>query len=311
MYWRYPTRDEAYEYPNQYFFGSELLVAPIVKPRDRRTNFAKVTAWLPPADRYVDVFNGLIYNGDREVTMYRPVTGFPALAPEGSIIPLDQEKNPGNGCKNPSGYEVLVVIHKDAEFTIREHIEDDTTEKDGVAVSSTGGDSEGGKERDIRLSYRQRQGQLEFQPSGKSWTFKFVSVMAVPENLSVSINGKAVPDVQASVEEYPAAVPGLLVKIPKISPSKGSGNDGAATAVLDLGPNPELSVLDLSSRIRDYILDLQVDMGLKDRIWGIVSSKTYSTASKVARLTGLGEDEAVVGPIVEMLVADSGVRIME
>ncbi|KFH45150.1 Alpha-xylosidase-like protein [Hapsidospora chrysogenum ATCC 11550] len=313
MYWQYPTRDEAYENPNQYFFGSELLVAPIVKPRDPRTNRARVDVWLPPAERYVDMFNGLIYNGDREVTMYRPVHSYPVLAPEGSIIPLDQEKNPGNGCKNPSGYEVLVVIHKDAEFAIREHIEDDAVAEDVVAANSTRGDNnvEGRQEREIRLSYRQRQGQLEFQPRGKSWTFKFVSVMCVPENLSVSINGKAVPDLQASVEEYPAAVPGLLVTIPKIpASSEGSDDDSSATAVLDLGPKPELSVLDVSGRIRDYILDLQVDMGLKDRIWGIVTSETHSAASKVARLTGLGEDEAVVGPIVEMLVADSGVRIM-
>src|SRR5271154_5420569 len=29
MYWSWPERDEAYSVPNQYYFGSELIVAPI------------------------------------------------------------------------------------------------------------------------------------------------------------------------------------------------------------------------------------------------------------------------------------------
>lgn len=286
LYWKYPSRDEAYSKPNQYYFGSGLIVAPIVKPRDPRTNFAKVNVWVPPG-RHVDLFNGFVYDGDRDITMHRAIRDIPVLATEGSIIPLDEEKNPANGCNNPSGYEVLVVVGKDAEFTIREDTEDD----DAVAPGTTS------TQREIRLNYRQSPGQLEYYPDGKSWTFKFVSLMSVPPNLSVSINGWAVPDVQTSVDSYPE-VPGLLVKIPEVS------EDNGAVAVIDLGQNPELSVLDMSERVQNLILDSQVEMELKDKIWDIAGS-TRPAVVKVGQLMSLGEDEDVLGPIIEVLVADS------
>ena len=57
MYWWHPRAREAYEVPNQYLFGSELLVAPITAPRDPALGSAQVRAWLPPGN-WVDVFTG-------------------------------------------------------------------------------------------------------------------------------------------------------------------------------------------------------------------------------------------------------------
>lgn len=283
LYWRYPSRDEAYSKPNQYYFGANLVVAPVVTARDRRTGISKTNVWVPPG-RHVDVLNGLIYDGDRDIPMYRNIKTLPVLAEEGSIIPLDQNLNPGNGCVNPAGYEVLVVVGKDAEFTVRQDIVDDT--------------EAGGKpQKDIRLVYSQKMGQLKFKPAGKSWTFKFVSVTSVPSSLAVSINGWAVPDVQTYIEEYPA-LPGLVVKIPEIAENNGS------MAVLELGQSLELGVMDTSDRVRDLVLGYQVDMDLKDKIWKIVSS-SRPVAVQVGQLMSLGEDEDVIGPLAELLVSDS------
>ena len=48
MYWTFPEDKMAYDVPKEYYFGSELIVCPIVTPRDTRTNCGKVKAWLPP-----------------------------------------------------------------------------------------------------------------------------------------------------------------------------------------------------------------------------------------------------------------------
>ena len=53
MYWDYPHRDEAYTVPNQFRFGSELIVVPITDPRNTSTHLGAAKAWLPPK-RYVD-----------------------------------------------------------------------------------------------------------------------------------------------------------------------------------------------------------------------------------------------------------------
>lgn len=86
LYYRY-DRAEAYEVPNEYIFGGQLLVCPITKPADRRLNLAKVKVWLPEG-RWTDIFNGRIYRGNRWVTMYRDLDSIPVLAGKGAIVPM-------------------------------------------------------------------------------------------------------------------------------------------------------------------------------------------------------------------------------
>ena len=69
----------AYEVPNQFGFGSELLVAPITTPRDAVTLRGAVRAWLPPGV-WIDVFTGTVYDGDREIELHRDGGTIPALA---------------------------------------------------------------------------------------------------------------------------------------------------------------------------------------------------------------------------------------
>ena len=47
MYYPYADRQEAYAVPNQYFFGSQLMVCPITRPMDPTLMLADTTAWLP------------------------------------------------------------------------------------------------------------------------------------------------------------------------------------------------------------------------------------------------------------------------
>lgn len=88
MYYRYPEIEEAYNSRNQYFFGSELLVAPITQPINQETELGKAKVFLPPGDWY-DLFRNCRYEGDTSITMYRSLTDIPVLARAGAIIPLD------------------------------------------------------------------------------------------------------------------------------------------------------------------------------------------------------------------------------
>ncbi|WP_313627689.1 glycoside hydrolase family 31 protein [Enterococcus italicus] len=88
MYYRYPELDASYQTRNQYFFGSELLVAPITQPMDRQTELGKVQVFLPQGD-WFDLFRNCRYEGDTTITMYRSLKDIPVLAKAGAIIPLD------------------------------------------------------------------------------------------------------------------------------------------------------------------------------------------------------------------------------
>lgn len=97
---------QAYEHPNEYRFGSELIVAPITEKIDPKINMAKAKVWLP-AGRYTDIYNGRIYEGGKEYTMYRGLDSIPVLAKEGAIIPLSVNGYT-NDWKNPQDMEILI-----------------------------------------------------------------------------------------------------------------------------------------------------------------------------------------------------------
>ena len=132
MYYDHPDSPEAYACPNQFMFGSELLVAPITTPTDRSTGLGRVKAWLPEGD-WVDVFTGQSYTGGRTVYLHRDLTSIPVLARAGAIVPMlpadetehgDDRGEPGDGVDLPSVVEVRVFAGADGEFTLVEDRDD-------------------------------------------------------------------------------------------------------------------------------------------------------------------------------------------
>jgi len=70
MYIEYPAKEEAYRNPQQYFFGDNLLVAPITSPGEGTNEVAHQTVWWPPGDWY-DWFTGERFTGERTETFQR------------------------------------------------------------------------------------------------------------------------------------------------------------------------------------------------------------------------------------------------
>lgn len=87
MYWEYPERDEAYDFKNQYLYGTEMIVMPITQRGDSSVRLGKVDGWFPPGT-YVDFFTGVVYEGNRELAISRPLNEFPVFLKQGSIVPL-------------------------------------------------------------------------------------------------------------------------------------------------------------------------------------------------------------------------------
>ena len=47
MYYWAPEQPQAYSYKDQYFFGSQMIVSPIVAPMDNATQLSTKAIWLP------------------------------------------------------------------------------------------------------------------------------------------------------------------------------------------------------------------------------------------------------------------------
>lgn len=105
MYYSYPNEEQSYTVPNQYYFGTQLIVSPVVTPSDKSLNLSKTDVWLPEG-RFTDIFTDKIYQGGKTYTMFRDIDSIPALAKEGAIIPLSQGTN--NSIANPESIKLLI-----------------------------------------------------------------------------------------------------------------------------------------------------------------------------------------------------------
>jgi alpha-glucosidase (family GH31 glycosyl hydrolase) len=80
LYLQYPELEEAYQHSHEYFFGEEMLVAPVLDPSGNQT------IYLPP-DRWIDFFTGKRYQGGSTFTAHYAVDETPVFVREGAVIP--------------------------------------------------------------------------------------------------------------------------------------------------------------------------------------------------------------------------------
>ena len=170
MYYHNPEREEAYQVPNEYEFGSQLLTAPVTSKRIDRLNVAKVKVWLPEGT-YYDIFTGRKYKGNRTMMMYRDIQSIPVLAKAGAVIPMTEEIREAGA--NPGQLTIQVYAGADGEFVLYE--DDNTTEdyKDGKCVKTRMQVSWG---ESSRLVIEKPEGCLEYLPEKRTYTVKFHGV---------------------------------------------------------------------------------------------------------------------------------------
>ncbi|MFN8285226.1 MAG: glycoside hydrolase family 31 protein [Chitinophagales bacterium] len=90
MYYEYPDKEEAYRCPQQYYFGKDMIVAPIFKALKGKQAIAQ-TVWLPEGNWY-DYRNNNLIEGDRKVTLTYTLNEIPVFVKQGSIIPQQYGK---------------------------------------------------------------------------------------------------------------------------------------------------------------------------------------------------------------------------
>ncbi len=105
MYYSYPEHQNAYNFKNQYMFGSELMVCPITSSQNPETNMGEVSAWIPKG-RWTDIFTDQSYEGDKIISLHRDIDTIPVLAKEGAIVPFSKPN--GNDTSNPKELEIWI-----------------------------------------------------------------------------------------------------------------------------------------------------------------------------------------------------------
>ena len=95
------------DYKNEYFFGSELLVAPITKTKDAAMQRSVEKIYLPNGTWY-DFKTGKRFNGNTRYVMFFNDEDYPVFAKKGSIIPLYVPENAINNIGIARSLEVHI-----------------------------------------------------------------------------------------------------------------------------------------------------------------------------------------------------------
>jgi alpha-glucosidase (family GH31 glycosyl hydrolase) len=87
MYYEHPEAEDAYAARCQYYFGDQIIAAPIVHPADPETGLATTDVWVPPGT-WIDYQTKETFTGPRWVRLVGDVDRLPMLVKAGAIIPL-------------------------------------------------------------------------------------------------------------------------------------------------------------------------------------------------------------------------------
>ncbi len=91
LYYDYPNADEAYDFGDEYFFGSDVIVAPVVQPMSEDSLLASEDVWIPPGT-WIEWNSGERLHGPKVVTRQYSLDDIPIFVRAGSIIPMQTLK---------------------------------------------------------------------------------------------------------------------------------------------------------------------------------------------------------------------------
>jgi len=118
MYHLNPECTDAYQVGNEYWFGSEMIAAPITAPADA-TGLAAADVWLPEGV-WTDAMTGFIYKGNQRLTVARRLEEMPLFLKAGAILPLQAHQLQGNALGRAENMHVVVAPGASNAFRLYE-----------------------------------------------------------------------------------------------------------------------------------------------------------------------------------------------
>ena len=285
MYYEWPGEEEAYKHKNEYFFGSELIVNPITSRTSPVTGMGSVKTWLPEGI-WFDFFTGMCYQGDKTLTLHRPLDTIPVLARAGGIVPMQGVDELSCRTDNPKHMELCAFMGDDGTFVL---YEDDGVSMDyekGVAVRT-----------EMKVLWNTckgfvicpAEGEVSLIPERRDYTIRLFGI--APDALEkITANGVEI----AAEIEYDTARRVLTVRV--------TGCDVRKEVSVCLRADAELCGNDLAARAYEVINRAQAPFATKEALYKILCSGKR-TDSILAAVESMYMDEDFKSAVRELLLA--------
>ena len=160
----YPSDAATHALKDQFMFGRDLLVAPVLQPQAERRNI-----YLPQGDKWTDVWSGEEYEGGQQVSRDVNLSLMPIFVRQGSILPWGPDVQYSEQ-HNWDNLEIRIYPGADGQFTLYEDERDNYNYEKGQfsEIPFTWNDAT------HTLTIGQRQG--EFEGMLQNRTFRIVLV---------------------------------------------------------------------------------------------------------------------------------------
>ena len=272
MYYNHTEEQEAYEVKNQFWFGTQLVAAPITTPRITDLNVAKVKVWLPEGIWY-DIFTGVMYRGDRTIDMYRSLESIPVLAKAGAILPFTDEISGKEAIKNPQSLHISVFAGADGSFELYEDDNETCAYESGTCVITEMLYTE--NEKNI-FTIMPAKGELSLIPEKRSYLVELTGYKkSAAESVQVCAGEHVLQPVNVSYDEKKQAV---IVELSEICVQQKVQIcvDAAQVSVQN----------EVEERCFDFLNQAEIEFYLKDTLYQLITKEKDCTVllSKLAAM---------------------------
>lgn len=258
LYYKYPEIFDEPLYKNEYYFGSNLLVAPITTKQDPIMERTVQRLYLPEGVWY-DFTNGKRYNGGRRYTTFYKREDYPVFAKQGTIIPMAilDEKNL-NDTKPPKNMEIQVFPGASSTY---EMYEDDGIsslfEKGYFIVTDI---DYAYQKNNFTVAIRPIAGKSGIIPDYRAYRIRFRNTKE-PDDVVVHCGTEKVKGINTYVDDND-----FVVELPSLSTIK-------QITINCKGKDIEFDALRIvNDDIESILNDLPIETKLKEKIGAVILS---------------------------------------
>lgn len=213
LYYEYPELEVAYNNENEYFFGDDILVAPVVEPADSVTGISAKNVWLPEGGWWCpDLAKMIESDGKDEIALEFTQAQIPYFIRRGAIIPMYPD-GIRSVTARPDMLVLNIVAGKDGQKSTNTLYEDegdnDNYRQGKYALTDFTQTVDGGKSV---FTVEPVRGSFEGMKQNRAYK---LNVFDIARPTSVSVNGSKVDN-----WTYDEATRTLSLETPSVATSK-------------------------------------------------------------------------------------------
>ena len=252
LYYKYPKIYDEPNYVNQYFFGSKIMISPIVKKKNHEMNRVVQRIFIPNGIWY-DYTSGKKFAGNKYYVNFYKDEDYPIFVKEGSIIPMSLDDT----TDVPKNMEIQIFPAENGLYGSYELYEDDgisLNRNQNYLITKMNLDK---VDNGYKFTMKRKDGN--FNISNRNYLLRFRN-MKSPSKVIVKYQNKE------EIYKHEIEKNDLIIKLNDINPYE-------TLEVNIIGNNIEIETISvINEEIEGILDDLEINTILKEEIDSIIFS---------------------------------------